>query len=58
VVRAVGGLADTVFDKDYDWRPLHERNGYVFQHYTHHALEVTLHRAVPATNEYRSTSAI
>ncbi len=45
VVRAVGGLADTVFDKDYDWRPLHERNGYVFQHYTHHALEVTLHRA-------------
>jgi starch synthase len=45
VVRAVGGLADTVFDKDYDWRPLHERNGYVFQHYNNHALEVTLHRA-------------
>ncbi|HOU91440.1 MAG TPA: glycogen synthase, partial [Polyangiaceae bacterium] len=52
VVRAVGGLADTVFDKDYDWRPLHERNGYVFQHYTHHALEVTLHRAVRCYYEY------
>ena len=28
VVRAVGGLADTVFDKDHSDRPLHERNGY------------------------------
>ncbi len=52
VVRAIGGLADTVFDKDYDWRPLHERNGYVFQHYTHHALEVTLHRAVRCYYDY------
>lgn len=52
VVRAVGGLADTVFDKDYDWRPLHERNGYVFQHYTQHALEVTLQRAVRCYYDY------
>jgi starch synthase len=52
VVRAVGGLADTVFDKDYDWRPLHERNGYVFQHYNNQALEVTLHRAFACYWDY------
>ena len=33
VVRSVGGLVDTVFDKDYSHRPLHERNGYVFENY-------------------------
>jgi len=29
VVRAVGGTANTVFDRDYSARPPHERNGYV-----------------------------
>lgn len=52
VVRAVGGLADTVFDKDYDWRPLNERNGYVFQHYNNQALETTLHRAFACYWDY------
>jgi starch synthase len=52
VVRAVGGLADTVFDKDHDWRPLDQRNGYVFQHYDGNAIESTLHRAVSCYYEY------
>ena len=31
-MRAVGGLADTVFDRDYSERPYEQRNGYVFDH--------------------------
>lgn len=46
IVRAVGGLADTVFDKDYSHRPLHERNGYVFENYDHPGLESALGRAI------------
>ena len=45
VVRAVGGLADTVFDKDYATRPMHERNGYVFDHADNAGLESALQRA-------------
>jgi len=32
LVRAVGGLVDTVFDRDYSPKPPEERNGYVFEH--------------------------
>ncbi len=46
VVRSVGGLADTVFDKDFSNRPLHERNGYVFEHADNAGLESALHRAI------------
>jgi starch synthase len=46
VVRAVGGLADTVFDKDFSDRPLPERNGYVFEHYDQPGLESALGRAI------------
>ncbi len=46
VVRAVGGLADTVFDKDFSDRPLHERNGYVFNDYDEAGLESALTRAI------------
>ncbi len=46
VVRSVGGLADTVFDKDYSTHPLHERNGYVFQDYDQPGLESALGRAI------------
>lgn len=46
VVRSVGGLADTVFDKDHSNRPLHERNGYVFDHADNAGLESALHRAI------------
>ncbi|TAL00192.1 MAG: glycogen synthase [Verrucomicrobia bacterium] len=46
VVRSVGGLADTVYDKDYSPRPLHERNGYVFDHANNAGLESALTRAI------------
>jgi starch synthase len=46
IVREVGGLADTVFDKDYSDKPLHERNGYVFQNYDNLGLESALGRAI------------
>ncbi len=46
VVRTVGGLADTVFDKDYSDRPLHERNGYRFDTYDAAGLESALGRAI------------
>jgi starch synthase len=46
IVRSVGGLADTVFDKDYSDRPLHERNGYVFENYDQPGLESALGRAI------------
>ena len=46
VVRAVGGLADTVFDRDYSWRPPHDRNGFVFEHADCTGVESALHRAI------------
>ncbi len=46
IVRSVGGLADTVFDKDYSARPLHERNGYSFENYDDAELESALGRAI------------
>jgi starch synthase len=46
VVRTVGGLADTVFDKDYSDRPLDQRNGYRFDHYDAAGLESALGRAI------------
>ena len=44
VVRAVGGLIDTVFDRDYalDW----QRNGYVFHQPDAPGLESALSRAI------------
>jgi starch synthase len=52
IVRSVGGLADTVFDKDYSNRPLHERNGYVFGHGDHAGVESALHRAIACYYEF------
>jgi starch synthase len=46
VVRAVGGLVDTVFDRDDSSRPPHECNGYVFHHTDHPALESAMARAI------------
>jgi starch synthase len=46
IVRAVGGLADTVFDKDHSSLPLHQRNGYVFPDPTNASMESALHRAI------------
>ena len=46
IVRAVGGLVDTVFDRDYSDRPPDDRNGYVFHQLDHAALESALARAI------------
>jgi starch synthase len=53
VVRAVGGLADTVFDKDnaHD-KPLHERNGFVFNDYDDPGIESALSRAISCYYQY------
>ena len=45
IVHATGGLADTVFDRDYSAKPPHERNGYAFHHPDYPSLESALHRA-------------
>ncbi len=52
IVRAVGGLADTVHDKDFSPRPLHERNGYVFRDYDYPGLESALGRAISCYYDY------
>jgi starch synthase len=46
VVHAVGGMVDTIEDRDHSWAPLHERNGYVFHHNDHAAVESALQRAL------------
>ena len=46
VVRATGGLADTVFDANHSDKPYHERNGYVFNDFNNAGIESALHRAV------------
>jgi starch synthase len=46
VVRATGGLMDTVFDADYAPKPYHERNGYVFNDYNAQGIESALQRAI------------
>jgi starch synthase len=45
-VRGVGGLVDTVFDRDYSDKPSHERNGYVFYQSDYGAIESALERAI------------
>jgi starch synthase len=52
IVRSVGGLADTIHDKDYSDRPLHERNGYVFNDATIPGLEWALDRAIACYYSY------
>ena len=46
VVRATGGMIDTVFDRDNSGRPRAERNGYVFHHTDNQAIESALSRAL------------
>lgn len=52
VVRSVGGLADTVFDKDYSERPVEQRNGYVFRDDNHAGVESALDRAISCYYQY------
>lgn len=47
IVRGVGGLVSTVFDRDHDQHhPPEERNGYVFYQTDTHALETAMERAI------------
>ncbi len=46
VVRATGGLADTVFDANHAPLPYHERTGYVFNDFNAEGLESALSRAI------------
>ena len=46
IVRAIGGLADTVFDRDYSARHPGDRNGYVFHQPDNPALESAMRRAI------------
>jgi starch synthase len=53
VVRGVGGLVNTVFDRDYDTKhEPHERNGYVFYETDNNALESALDRALGLWSVY------
>lgn len=52
VVRSVGGLADTVFDRDHSLRPTHERNGFVFEHGDNAGVESALRRAIGLWYDY------
>ncbi len=52
IVRAVGGLVNTVFDRDFAPETLSEkRNGYVFEHSNHQALESAMNRAISLWKE-------
>lgn len=46
IVRATGGLASTVFDREFSNVPWWERNGFVFHNYDKSALESVLNRAI------------
>ncbi|MEO5367917.1 MAG: glycogen synthase [Magnetococcus sp. WYHC-3] len=46
VVRATGGLADTVFDANHSDRPFEERTGYVFNDFTREGLDSALVRGI------------
>jgi starch synthase len=52
IVRATGGLADTVFDANYAQKPYNERNGYVFNDFNAQGLESALHRAIGLWYEF------
>lgn len=53
IVRGVGGLVSTVFDRDYDDKKQpEERNGYVFYQTDHPALESAMDRAIGLFEHY------
>jgi len=52
IVRATGGLLDTVFDANYSNRPYEERNGYVFNDFNTQGIESALERAIGMWNAF------
>ncbi len=52
IVRATGGLTNTVTDRDYSPHPPEQRNGYVFEHSNNQALESAMSRALGLWQHY------
>ena len=52
VVRAVGGLVDTVFDRDNAHMPVELRNGYIFDHADFGGLESAMSRGIGLWFDY------
>ena len=52
VVRRIGGMADTVIDRDHSDRPAQERNGYLFDQVDNEAVESALRRALGLWFDY------
>ena len=52
IVRAIGGVVDTIFDHQYSGAPPEQRNGFVFHHVDHAALESAMARATRLWHRY------
>ena len=52
IVRSVGGLADTIFDRDYSDKAITARNGYVFYEADYAGLESAMQRAIGLWHNY------
>ncbi|MCL2182433.1 MAG: glycogen synthase [Chitinispirillia bacterium] len=52
IVRSVGGLADTVFDKDYAHIDMSARNGFTFNDLNNSGLESAMNRAIGLYYDY------
>jgi len=52
IVRSVGGLADTVFDKDHAHADLSMRNGFTFNDLNNQGLESAMNRAISLYYDY------
>ena len=52
IVRAAGGLADTVAERDHAPDPPEQRTGYVFERSEHHAIESAMSRAIGLWHDY------
>ena len=52
IVRSVGGLADTIFDRDFSDKPITARNGYVFHEADYTGIESVMQRAIGLWHDY------
>jgi starch synthase len=52
IVRAVGGLFDTIFDRDFSEKALTARNGYVFKEPDYKGIESAMQRAIGLWYDY------
>ena len=52
IVRSVGGLADTIFDRDHSSKALTARNGYIFHDADYSGIESVLQRAIALWHSY------